>query len=60
MSSDRFSGLSEGCGDWIDENESPSYDFNKEDDFRRFPGIIESEIVVGVCQINTSGDYWNG
>jgi hypothetical protein len=94
MSSDRWSGLAEGCFDWTycphrdgcdvyDANNPICYGLSAgvgcgladaahkrvsmarqsveaSGDGLGLPGICKSEVVVMTCQINTSGDYWNG
>ena len=60
MSSDRWSGLAEGCKDWSSECPLDEFEIDSDKDLSGLPGICHSDIVVRVCQINTSGDYWNG
>ena len=60
MSSDRWSGLAEGCEDWPDRGPSDEIESDSDNDLGRLPGFCHSNVIVGVCQINTSGDYRNG
>ena len=59
MSSDRFGELAAGCKDWSNESSLDEFEIDSDNDLSGLPGICHSDVVVRVCQINTSGDYWN-